>query len=150
MSRLSRRGIWFAGVLLLCFWSLASHPAWVDDAVAPAGMILFLAFIYRWLFAEKITARGIWFAAALFVSWYLAFYTEWSNSGWALAGLILFLCFFHGLLWPQEGVSLQGRGERRTVEITTECSFSRISERPIDKPIRQDITAQSRPRPTRE
>lgn len=142
MSRISRRGVWFAGILLLLFWSLASHPNWVETASAPSGMIVYLAFVYRWLFPEKITTRGIWFSAAIFICWYFAFYTEWTNNNWALAGMIVFLFFFHGLLWPEEIIPLERRRQRGTVEIISECSFRRVSERTVDQPLRQRIAAQ--------
>lgn len=150
MSKLSRRGVWFAGILLLCFWSFASHPDWTDSASAPSGAILFLGFIYRWLWPETITARGVWFAAALFGCWYLAFYTEWTNSNWALAGLILFLCFFYGLLWPQEVAALQRRRQRGIVEIIPERSLRRIPQRAIDQTLHKRIAAQPSTRATSE
>lgn len=142
MSRISPRGVQFAVVSLLCFWSLVSHPGWIDDATIPSEMILFLGFIYRWLWPEKISARGVWFAGALFICWYFGFYTEWSDNPRALGGMILFLCVFYGLLWPQKTIALHYRRQRGIVEIIPECSFRRVSERMIDQSLRKRIAAQ--------
>jgi hypothetical protein len=142
LNRISRRGVWFAGILLLCFWSFVSHPEWTDDATMPSEIILFLGFIYRWLWPEKISARGIWFAAALFICWYCAFYTEWADNSRALAGMILFLCFFYGLLWPQKSIPMNHRRQRGIVEIIPEGGCSRVSERAIDQPVRKRVAAQ--------
>lgn len=133
----------FAAIALIFFWYLAAHPDWVEDGGAPAGMLVFLGFLYRRLWPEKISGRGIVYAVALFIGWWLAFYV-WVNpaDSAAVGGVLVFLLFLHAILWPQQSISLHHRRQRGIVEIIPKSRLRRISERTIDQPLRKRIAAQ--------